>query len=68
MGGSPLSSIAFDSKPKSTFAEIALQNSCPSFPTLRFVRCMQQKSIESILRSDEALSVKVHVSLLFYTI
>ena len=57
MGGSPLSPLAMDPKPKSTFSQIALQNTCPTFPTARFVRCMQQKSVEQILRADESLSV-----------
>jgi hypothetical protein len=57
MSGSPLSPIALDSTPKVTFAEIALQNSCPSFPTLQFVRCMQERKIRSLVLADDRLIV-----------
>ncbi|CAG7681484.1 unnamed protein product [Allacma fusca] len=56
MAGSPLSPVSVDNSPKSTFAEIALQNACPSFPTLRFVRCMQHKSVSKLVDADFQLT------------
>lgn len=57
MSGSPASPLAVDSNENLTLAEVARQNSCPTFPTLQFVRCMQTKKMRSIILADEQLTV-----------
>ncbi|CAL8125174.1 unnamed protein product [Orchesella dallaii] len=61
MSGVPISPISLDTNQKLTFAEIALQNSCPSFPTLQFVRCMQKRQAESIILADQQLTKGRHL-------
>lgn len=66
MSGSPLSPLAVDQNPKTTFAEVALQNSCPSFPALRFVRCMQKKTLSEVVNADARLMVSTYIYEVLY--
>jgi len=47
-----------DMEPKITYNLVANENGCPAFPTISFVRCMEDRHFGDIVQSDFKLSVR----------
>lgn len=59
MSGSPLSSFSVDPNPKQSSSVVSAVDKCHTeTDALKFVRCMQQLPVESIIKGDNHLQVQ----------